>query len=136
MGDLANMTDNDGRLNGYRLLKWLRSRAQWEHSLAGDAQSRGQVDLVLVHMHMAVELGCMADDLERELTPPDYPEDDDDGQGDAVLGHLRTCPDCGARHNVRRTVDGCCPACVARRNLAPADDTVDLDDPALKGGPE
>jgi hypothetical protein len=92
VGDIANMTDNDGRVNGHRLLRWLRSRAQMEH----EAAERGVrmdndfvADTSIARRNLLMD---MADDLERELTPPDYPEDDGDG--------------------------------------------VDLDDPALRGGPE
>jgi hypothetical protein len=92
VGDIANMTDSDGRVNGHRLLRWLRGRAELEHSEARRWAALKAAHRFACHAGRADLLDDMADDLERELTPPDYPEDDDD--------------------------------------------TVNLDDPALKGGPE
>lgn len=80
MGDLANMTDCDGRVNGPRLLRWLRSRAEMERGREDDCKDPFWVSLRHWHEGRADMLAEMADDLERELTPPDYPED----AGDAV----------------------------------------------------
>jgi hypothetical protein len=92
MGDLANMTSVHGEVNGFRLLRWLRSRAEmaWQESEGrlDHNDIRGQV----LHVGMSQAYREMADDLEAELIPPDYPGGDDD--------------------------------------------TVNLDDQALKGGPE
>lgn len=78
MGDIANMTDNDGRVNGHRLLRWLGRRAEMasQHLAvaidAGDpmgaARQRGKLEVLLT----------MANDLAAELTPPSYPGDDSD----------------------------------------------------------
>lgn len=92
MGDLANMTDCDGRVNGPRLLRWLRSRAEMYRRKEEDARVKGYVSSRYSYCGRAVVLEEMAGDLESELTPPGYPGDDDD--------------------------------------------TVDLDNPALNGGPE
>lgn len=92
MGDIANMTDPFGRVDGCRLLRWLRSHETMEreaaqHWLRDDDDVAA--DMCIARSNL---LRDMADDLERELTPPDHPEDDSD--------------------------------------------TVNLDDPALTGGPE
>lgn len=84
MGDLANMTDNDGRLNGHRLLKWLRSRAGIESQMESERRRDAGAAGVTWHAGRIDLLDEMADDLERELNPPDYPVDDCDGSEDGI----------------------------------------------------
>lgn len=136
MGDLANMTECDGMVSGPRLLRWLRSRAEMAHAEERRYASMGAERMAVFHGSRAELLEEMAADLAAELTPPDYPEDDDDAVnlGDRGTGPCDCCgrlADCvPVRDNGR--VWFACPACAARTE----DDTVDLDDPALTSGPE
>lgn len=71
MGDLANMMDNDGRVNGHRLLRWLRRRAEMERArmeaLAGVGADVGG----MAHFARAALLTEMADDLEGKENEPE-----------------------------------------------------------------
>lgn len=76
MGDLANMTSVYGEVDGFRLLRWLRSREQMEREMAERYAGRSYRLTSICHGTKADLLKGMADDLEAELTPPDYPDDD------------------------------------------------------------
>lgn len=156
MGDIANMTDNDGRVNGHRLLRWLRSHAEMAWVRAGE-MSEERNNVAFHRLDAQAELlHEMADDLERELTPPDYPEDDGDERSAFMSGPHDPCKrspgaddegadlddkDTGPCESCGRLADRvpvrdngrvyfACPGCAARAD----DDTVNLDDHAPEGG--
>lgn len=136
MGDLANMTDNDGRVNGPRLLRWLRNKAEMYGEAETTAREMSQPVLVAWNSGRRHLLEEMAEDLEAELAPPDHPGDDDEFTF-LRLGDTGPCDGCG-RLTARVSVQDngrawfACPDCAARHG----DDAVDLDDPAFLGRPE
>lgn len=79
MGDLANMTSAHGEVDGFRLLRWLRSRADIEHRHWCAFYLDRDVDNALRTSGYQRALTDLADDLERELTPLDSSEDNDEG---------------------------------------------------------
>lgn len=135
MGDLANMTSVYGEVDGFRLLRWLRSRLQMELEAAGLHAGAGNDTMANCHDSRADVYRSMADDLEQELTPPDYPEDDGDGVDldDKDTGPCDACGRLADRVPVQDNgrVYFACPDCAARVD----DDTVNLDDAALTYGP-
>jgi hypothetical protein len=138
VGDIANMTDNDGRVNGFRLLRWLRSRAEMERQSAQTVGGRG-IKGACGGTILAGPATCwmeMADDLERELTPPDYPGDDGEDADGEESSTLAPCPGCGELYDFGANSGGACTVCLWLMKPHADDDTVNLDDPAFLGRPE
>jgi hypothetical protein len=78
----------------------------------------------------------MADDLERELTPPDYPGDDGEDADGEESSTLAPCPGCGELYDFGANSGGACTVCLWLMKPHADDDTVNLDDPAFLGRPE
>lgn len=136
MGDIANMTDCDGRVNGPRLLRWLRSKAGMYGEAEATAREMSEPVIVAWNSGMRHLLEEMADDLERELTPPDYPGDDGDEPE-------RYCPNCrgtgfvdGTGPDIGRNQIACQGCDGTGRDFTADCDGVDLDDTTFLGRPE
>jgi hypothetical protein len=132
VGDLANMTNVHGEVNGFRLLRWLRSRAEMENEEAKRFAALKAGHRFSYHGGRAELLEAMADDLERELTPPDYPEDEDEDADGEESGTLGPCPGCGDLYDFGVNSGGACTVCLWLMKPHADDDTVNLDD--LLGG--
>lgn len=67
MGDLANMTDSDGRVDGLRLLRWLHSRAELSAKREGECRQMGERVPVAWYAGRRELLTEMADDLATKM---------------------------------------------------------------------